>query len=165
MTVGLTVGIGSIFLSMFLIKSQIDDVQSRNEKDYKPNILLSFIKSIPFFSISALICAVISFILVCNWAQNSNNDVQIGFLGSPDWFAGGDGLFSWHPVLMVSGFFFSQVLALSSWSIIPTRHIAKKIHVLFQFSAIATVLSTNGYKYNTLSLDDWRSYCRFKSWI
>jgi hypothetical protein len=47
--------------------------------------------------------------LVSVWAQDpSGSAISVAYLGVPDW---SDNVIAWHIVLMVAGFFFSQVSA------------------------------------------------------
>ena len=45
------------------------------------------------------------------------------------------------PILMVGGFFFGQVLAINTWSIIPDHVTAKILHVLWQTTAACCMIA------------------------
>ena len=100
---------------------------------------LSWYSPVPIFAISS---GIISVILVSLWAQDKNDFSQSGYLGKPNWYAGGNGLFSWHPILMVGGFHFAQVLAISVWSVIPSHYVAKILHFLFHLCALVTCITS-----------------------
>jgi hypothetical protein len=52
-------------------------------------------------------------------------------------------IFSWHPVLMVCGFFFSQVFAITAWGLFPSRNrrFEEFSHVFWQLAACGTLIS------------------------
>jgi hypothetical protein len=87
--------------------------------------------------------AVVCFALVAALARDNteNGDKNsVGFLGRPDWYSDlADKVLAWHPLLMVAGFFFSQVMAMLSWSFMPTHYSAKLMHVFWQSAALATL--------------------------
>jgi hypothetical protein len=62
-------------------------------------------------------------------------------------------MLAWHAVLMVGGFFFSQVLALLSWSVFTSHKVGKVSHVLWQTAALATMIAGLAavYSYKTSS--------------
>ena len=163
--IGCTVGVGSLMLVACLIKIYIDNYKKENsEPDYKPNLFLLIVKTIPISAILAVICGTVALILVVLWAQDGDTDIQTGYLGKPNWYAGKDSLFAWHPVLMVGGFFFSQVLAVCVWSLIPDRTVAKLFHIFFQTAAAATVTAgliavfRVGYEVKTPNLTTMHSW-------
>jgi Eukaryotic cytochrome b561 len=90
-----------------------------------------------FFFYCYLARPIISVALVSAWAQAaSGSSVEVGYLGKPDW---NSNILAWHIVLMVAGFFFTQVLAMVSWSVFPTPPSAKTSHVLLQSVALITM--------------------------
>lgn len=93
-------------------------------------------------SLAAAFLGVGAVTLVALWA--SDNDAtgaevnKFGFLGTPDWKTN---IFAWHPVLLVAGFFFSQILALLSWSVCSDHSFAKTVHATLQTCALCTLIS------------------------
>jgi hypothetical protein len=91
----------------------------------------------------ASLLGVVSMALVCAWATNNNaaNDYAAdarGFLDTPKWKTNP---LAWHPVLMVSVFFFGQVMAILSWSLIPNHDVAKLVHVLSHTAALGGLVA------------------------
>ena len=66
---------------------------------------------------------------------------------------------------MVSGFFFGQVLAINTWSIIPDHSLGKLLHVLWQTAALCCMIAglTAVVKDKWLSHDP--SLTSMHSWI
>jgi hypothetical protein len=92
----------------------------------------------PLFALLAISCGLAALICVCIWARSvdSNNGT---WLEQPQW---NDRQFnSYHPVLMVSGFYFAQVLGVCMWSVIPDYNIAKLFHASFMLAAIGTLIA------------------------
>jgi hypothetical protein len=87
-------------------------------------------------TISARICAVIALVLCAGWASFDYPN----FLNAPSWKSN---LFAWHPVLMICGFFFSQIFAITSWGTFPAKyyHLEKFQHTLWQLAACATMVA------------------------
>jgi len=100
---------------------------------------INFIAEFPSSSVLALIFAGTALGLVSAWAQNRNTSTQLGFLNKPNW---NNNVAAWHAVLMVGGFFFSQVVAICSWSLFSQQHdIGKGFHVFFQLAAMSTMIA------------------------
>ena len=93
-------------------------------------------------SLLATLLGVGAIVLVALWATDNDTTGpevnQFGFLGTPDWDSN---IFAWHPVLLVAGFFFSQILALLSWSVFSDHSLAKKVHATLQTCALCTLVS------------------------
>ena len=92
-----------------------------------------------YMTVVACILSFISLTLVIVWAQN--NDSTSGdenYLGVPDWK---NNIFSWHPVLMVGGFFVAQIVAPAVWVLFPEnlRSYAKLTHIALQSSGVITM--------------------------
>jgi hypothetical protein len=88
-------------------------------------------------SYTSLILVTLSAALVAAWAKiNVNGEFQ--YLGMPDWKTN---VLTWHIVLIVAGFFFSQVLAILSWSLFP-HNVGKSVHVFWQTAALATLIAS-----------------------
>jgi hypothetical protein len=86
----------------------------------------------------ALLLAIIATALVSAWATDNNTHDEYAtdsyhFLQEPNWKSNA---LAWHPVLMVSMFFFGQVVAVLSWSLISDHRVAKVVHVLSQSVAL-----------------------------
>jgi hypothetical protein len=93
----------------------------------------------PLFALLAICCGMAALICVCIWAKDVEGDVFSTYLGQPAW---NDNHFnSYHPVLMVSGFYFAQVLGVCMWSVIPDYNIAKLFHAAFMLAAIGTLIA------------------------
>jgi hypothetical protein len=96
-----------------------------------------------FFACLAICCGMAAVIVVCIWAKDPQPDgpppYGHTYLGTPEWT---DNYFpSYHPVLMVAGFYFAQVLGICMWSLIPEHHTAKVFHVCFMLGAVATMIA------------------------
>jgi hypothetical protein len=89
-------------------------------------------------SYSALILVTLSAALVAAWAKISVNG-ELQYLGMPDWKSN---VLTWHIVLIVAGFFFSQVLAILSWTLFPIHTVGKSVHVFWQTAALATLIAS-----------------------
>jgi hypothetical protein len=81
----------------------------------------------------AICCGVGSLIAVCIWAT----DTTAG-LGAPEWGMV-DAFPAYHPVLMVAGFHFAQVLGICMWSSVTDHNVAKTLHVIFMLGGVATM--------------------------
>jgi uncharacterized membrane protein YphA (DoxX/SURF4 family) len=105
----------------------------------------------PLFALLAICCGMAALICVCIWAKDTEGEVYSTYLGWPSW---NDNHFnSYHPVLMVSGFYFAQVLGVCMWSVIPDYNIAKLFHAAFMLAAIGTLIAALyavvSYEHNT----------------
>jgi cytochrome b-561 len=89
-------------------------------------------------SISGCSLAAVAVGLVSAWVQNNNSSSESGYLGEPNWQKN---IFAWHPALLVGGFYFGQVLAVSCWSLIADHSIAKILHALCQTAALACMIA------------------------
>jgi cytochrome b-561 len=112
----------------------------------------------------AIALGVVCVALVSAWARIATTFKRIdaGFLGEPSWATN---VFAWHPLLAVAGFFFSQVLAIASWSVMPTHSSAKAMHVFWQTAAMATMIAglMAIAKYKELYLEN--SLVTMHSWL
>ena len=120
-------------LLLYLIASASDE-----KTTFTPTTLLTMA-----CTILAVICAGV----VGSWAKtpatasgsgssssSASSSASIStYLGVPD--ASLNPL-SWHAVLMVGGFFFSQILAVLSWRVFPSRSSGKLSHVLWNTLAL-----------------------------
>ena len=86
----------------------------------------------------AVAAAFSALILVLSWAQTQNGDsIDYHYIGTSNWQSN---LFAYHPVLMVGGLFFGQVLAINDWNLLPFSHTsAKGLHVVFQTGAVVSM--------------------------
>ena len=119
----------------------------------------------PFLILAAtLSLAAASFVLCALWG---NYDYP-GFLGVPGTTLSSweNNLISWHTILLVCGFFFAQVLALTTTGIFPaSRHtqlhgVAFWYHLFWQLAAAATMIAGNlaAFRYyNNLKLPNLTS--------
>lgn len=96
------------------------------------------------FASLAAAFAVVSLGLVSAWAQYTPtiqthyyNSNTAGYLGKPNWTANP---FAWHPVLMVAGFFLSQVLSLTSIVYFGKKFTATISYIFWQIAALCTLI-------------------------
>lgn len=137
--VGLVVGIGGLAIVCLLVYLYICDFNAREEgTKYWLSPFFSFFRETPVVPLTSVCLGVISIILVSTWAQNNNTSTQSYYLGVPIWVNNAN-ILAWHPVLMVAGFFFCQVVAICVWSIFTDRLIAKLNHIFFQIAALVTM--------------------------
>jgi cytochrome b-561 len=77
----------------------------------------------------------------------------VGYLGEPSWnmknedrakavegYSQPMNVLAWHPLFMVAGFFWSQAIAISSWSVLPSYKTALAVHIFFQLAAVTTLI-------------------------
>jgi hypothetical protein len=114
--------VGGLFLLNFFRKTAQDSMD-------KFNLGVSYI---------ALILVTLSAALVAAWAKVSVNG-ELQYLGMPEWKTN---VLTWHIVLIVAGFFFSQVLAILSWTLFPIHSVGKGVHVFWQTAALATLIAS-----------------------
>lgn len=86
----------------------------------------------------SIILAIVALGLVSGWASNNPGDKDTNWLGKPVW--NHRTVFSWHPVLMVAGFFFSQIFTVTSWTFFPEAA-PKAVFWFWQSAALATFIS------------------------
>ena len=164
LVVGFTVGLGGFFLVCLLVYLYISDYTAGLEgRKLWFSHFFSFFRVTPVVPLTAVCLGVISIILVSVWAQNNNTTVQLHYLGEPIWENNAN-ILAWHPLLMVAGFFFCQVVAVCSWSLFSDRLVAKLNHIFFQIVALVTMsfglLAIVRYKFNTkepslVSMHSW----------
>ncbi len=87
-------------------------------------------------NVIVLLFAFFTIIMMSMWTKNSNSDYN--YLGAPSWQSN---LLAWHPVLMVCGFFVSQLGAIASWALMKDHYTAKLIHVACQLAGLSTVIA------------------------
>ena len=113
LTIGLVGGLCGTVLLIIVIGLNLyrDKTNSKVTKSLSNNIL-SFV---------AVFMAIITMALVSGWAKNPDyTATAIGYLGQPSWDLN---VFAWHPVLMVGGFFFSQVCYLLYCTILIFKYL------------------------------------------
>jgi hypothetical protein len=97
----------------------------------------------PLFAFLAICCGLAALICVSIWAKDPHPEAATSYtntyLGEPKWE--NEYFPAYHPVLMVAGFYFAQVLGICMWSIIPEYSIAKLAHVCFMLAAIGTMIA------------------------
>eukprot|EP01035_Chromulina_nebulosa_P016970 gene16970-22466_t len=103
---------------------------------YLTNITFDF--KIIIATVVAVISGAVGVAMVSQWATNSDTTTQFGYLGIPSMDTNP---FAWHPILMVGGFFYGQVFAISSWAIFTDKPFAKKVHILFQTISIGSMIA------------------------
>jgi len=90
------------------------------------------------YSVLAVVFGIIALSVVSFWATNHDDT---GFLGKASWHSN---VFAWHPVFMVAGFFFCQVVAIVSWSLFhkgDNHNTAKIVHIFFQVAGMTTMIA------------------------
>lgn len=87
-------------------------------------------------NVIVLVFAFFAVIMMSMWTKKSNSDYN--YLDAPSWQ---DNLFAWHPVLMVCGFFVSQLGAIASWALFKDHFNAKITHVVCQLAGLSTMIS------------------------
>jgi len=95
-------------------------------------------------AITACAIGLVALILVTQWATNPTNPNDQSYIGVPTTllgYPGSENVFAWHPILMVGGFFFGQVLAINTWSILPNLTAAKILHVLWLTTAACCMIA------------------------
>jgi len=68
------------------------------------------------FSFLAVVFVITTVVLVSVWAAYDSP----GFLYIPNWSTN---IFSWHPLLMTAGFYFSQIVGFLSMTLLPSKNI------------------------------------------
>lgn len=92
-----------------------------------------------FTAVLALCMVVLAIILVSKWASTGNRkESDPAYLGEPSWEKNAK---AYHVVLMVGGFYSSQIIAISSWTLIPNRIAAKVIHASAQAIGLAMMIA------------------------
>mmetsp|Transcript_32442 Transcript_32442/g.46781 ORF Transcript_32442/g.46781 Transcript_32442/m.46781 type:complete len:495 (+) Transcript_32442:26-1510(+) len=133
LAVGLIIGVLGFVFVCLSVKLYLVSYEKGNMA------MIHYVLSFPISSILAIIFAGAALGLVSAWAQNHNTSTQFGFLNKPNW---DNNVAAWHPVLMVGGFFFSQVVAICSWSLFSHQHaVGKVFHVFFQLAAMSTMIA------------------------
>lgn len=125
--------------------------------DDKPSVKLAM-------ATIAVLASILTIGLLSGWVRTEEN-----YLPPPSWYTGNK--FSWHPINMVC-FFVSQVLAISSWTIL-TPYLGKTqalcVHLVFMFCGLIFMFAgfaaivqsknddeTNGVYYSHLrSMHSW----------
>ena len=87
-------------------------------------------------NVIVLICAIFTIMMASMWTKDSNSDYN--YLGKPSW---NNNLFAWHPILMVCGFFVSQLSAIASWGLLKNHFYAKLLHVFCQLAGLSTMIA------------------------
>ena len=95
------------------------------------------------FTMMCTILAIICSAMVGSWAKTpttasgssttSTSVTTSTYLGVPD---SSSNALAWHVVLMVGGFFFSQILAVLSWRVFPSHFTAKLSHLMWHTLAL-----------------------------
>jgi hypothetical protein len=128
------------------------------------------------FAILGLLLSVLAMGLVAGWAsQDGGEKDPYGWLSKPNWGAeGGGGVakLSWHPVLMVGGFFLSQVHVVAVWTFAPeaASTVRKFFLWFFRFAALAcfvgAMCAVVNFKLQNkmdalISMHSWIGVCAF----
>ena len=123
-----TVGAIMILLSMTMYASGVED----------GSIDQGAVRVIAVRLLSFLSCvgAIISIVLIFEWARD-NTDNDSNFLGKLNWQ---DNVFAYHPVLMTC-FVMGQIIAISTWILIPNRSFAKLLHGMLQMGSLVCMIT------------------------
>lgn len=119
---GLLLLIGAVFLN----KSQTNNLDLV-EETYST-----------LYSASGIVLAICSIAFVVSWCTEYHHKNDNGFLGFPSWQ---NNIFAYHPILLVGGFFGSQVFAIASWTVFKHRPTAKIFHVVAMTTALACLIA------------------------
>lgn len=96
------------------------------------------------FASLACSLAVVALGLVSAWAQRNptsqKNWGAYGYLGVPIW-RNKTNIMAWHPILMVAGFFLSQVFSLSAIAFLGNKTGAFLTHFFWQLASICTLIA------------------------
>lgn len=93
--------------------------------------------SIPavILAVTGILLSIVAWGLVSGWATGSSGDDRPhtgpGWIGPARYWS--SYVFAWHPILMVSGFFFSQVLSIAAWTFAPESSAAVAQKIVFWF--------------------------------
>jgi hypothetical protein len=79
--------------------------------------------------------SLVAFGCVCGWA-NEQTEKDQQWLGQPNYLE--HTVFAWHPLLMVCGFWFSQLVSLCTWTFLPDGFV---YHWFFQVAALSTFVA------------------------
>lgn len=135
LSLGLVFGVGGAILAVSLVASTIIK-----------RLRGSYISTGPYLKSAvpaalSMVSLLVAVFLVSFWATDSNHGAQYGYLGEPDWT---HNQFAYHPILMVAGFFLSQVLSVLAWSVAPPgapRLWVKAVHSSVHLLGIATLIT------------------------
>lgn len=95
---------------------------------------------------AAILLGAAAVVLVVLWVQDSNtsgSNAQLGYLGLPSFYSNP---LAWHVALMVGGFYYGQIFAILSWSMLPdnneTQHnVIKAIHASLHFASAGSMIA------------------------
>ena len=118
---------GAYRWAMYRIESPADD----RHISLKP-VTASRIAAVLSLALCVAAIVLVSHLTKEPTAQDTN------LLGKPSWK---ENLFAWHPVLMVAGFFVSQIGAVASWALLGDHFTAKILHVVCQCAGFATMFA------------------------
>lgn len=131
--IGLIFGIGGFILFLMTLLTYLKLYESGNWKPY------SITSKMLTCSVVAVAVGAVATGLVSSWASDMNKGDQSGYLGKPSFSTNP---LAWHPVLMVGGFFFSQVLAISMWSVFANSHnLGRAFHFLFHLGGAGSMIA------------------------
>lgn len=85
----------------------------------------------------AVALGIVAVIMTAIWTKQPTT-ADANYLGKPSWQ---NNLFAWHPVLMVCGFFLSQLNAIASWSFFSEHYTAKLMHVFWQIAGMSSMIA------------------------
>jgi hypothetical protein len=122
------------------------------------------------FSFVSFACGAAAIILVVFWCTDSNTTGQTaetGFLGVPSYYSNP---LAWHAALMVGGVFYGQVLAISTWSLLPTtfpedKFIAKCVHTFFHSISAGCMAAALVAIVRHMYMNNLESLTTMHSWI
>ncbi len=112
-------------------------------------------------SVLAILTAMAASIMVSKWATPGTETDPL-YLNKPDWQ---DNMFAYHPLLMVAGLFFTQVNAVTTWSIFTNHTLAKTIHVTWHISGIVLMFLGFHAVYKDKMKRQELHYTTLHSWI
>jgi len=85
----------------------------------------------------AIAMGATALVLVSTWAT-THGGVDHLFLGKPSWK---ENIFAYHPVFLVAGFYFAQIIAINNWVMFDSHSVGKMFHVFFQTTGLAFMIA------------------------
>jgi hypothetical protein len=121
-------GVCILMLSMSLYASRVDN------GSLDPRAVQAVVAKV--LSGMSCVMAVVSIVLIFEWVHEHTTS-DINYLGKLNWK---DNVFAYHPVLMTC-FVMGQVVAVSVWSLIPSKSFAKLLHVVLQMGSLSCMIA------------------------
>jgi hypothetical protein len=129
--VGIVCGVGGTLLLLLMLILVVFRDPDRIVVQEKLNTATTFI---------AAALGVLCVALVSVWAREylKTDPRDAMYLGKVSWE---QNVYVWHPLLMVAGFFFCQLMGMLTWSFMQTQPSGKLVHLFWQTAALATLIA------------------------